>query len=522
MCRKSEFKAYFSLICRIGLPLVVLSGAIACLVLALVLGAAATATAAGGPGAPGAGDGGLDLVATVVPVGEVGASGASEGDSPCVSGARLVRFGTDGATTVLSAGLDAACDPAVDPAARFVVFRGRESATSSWRIWRLDLASGSTETGGAGDDVEPSGSLRPLTPATMSCVRPLVLADGGVGCLCDGDLVRTVAAPAATAENGEEGAPELSRLTSSGGSLDGVALLPDGRLLLTTTDADGAPVLLTSQPDGTWATRWRDDPLPGLLDARPLGPDALLLSLGSVSETAGDRLWLGSLTDPFAALRPLGARDGAATVREPSPLPGGELVAAVRPAPGERFRIERLTAAGGPEGVLASPDGDARQPVALVPRPPGTQIPTIVKPELNTGYLVLFDAARTDVPALTADAGFDRRAIAAVRVFPWADGARAETAVDLEPAEDGSLYLEVPADRPLGIALVDRSGALLGPAGGPFWVRPNERRACMGCHVSRRYAPPNVRPRALLDPPRWVGWGAERVSPRSELEEGRH
>lgn len=507
MRSKSEIKVRFSFGRRAAVVVTALS------VVALLAGWLPTGRSAASA-ADGATGGGFDVVVTEVPPGSGVGTGADP--MPCAPGSRLVRVDAAGGQTVLSSGLETACDPALDPGATYLVFRGRTSASAPWRIWRLGLAAV-----GTGAPAEAPPRLTALTPETMSCVRPLVLADGGVGFLCDGDLVRTP--PDATGgpegADGTDGEAGLMRLTSSGGTLDAVAVLPDGRLLLTTRNAAGAPTLLTSQPDGTWTTRWRDDPVPGLLGARPLPPDALLLTVSADGSSDGGRLWLGSLVDPFAALRPLGSLEDGVLVRDPSPLPGGGLLAAVRPAPGEPFRIARLTPSGEEAGPVASLDGDALQPIALLPRAPDTQIPSIVKPELNTGYLVLFDAARTDVPAL---AGLDRRDVAAVRVFPWGDGPSAESAVDVAPAEDGSLHLEVPADRPLGIALVDGAGGLLGPAGGPFWVRPNERRACMGCHVSRRYAPPNVRPQALLDPPRWIGWGAERVSPRSEFEEGSH
>jgi hypothetical protein len=292
-------------------------------------------------------------------------------------------------------------------------------------------------------------------------------------------------------------------------------------------DTEGLPVLLTSQPDGTWATRWRDEPVPGLQAFRPVrsgGPsgepaDGLLLATGAGDAPGATGLELASLADPFAPPRrilSLGA-DGR-ILRDPSVLPGGGVLVSLQPASEAELRVYRIGPAGGesprPEEV-ARARGHALQPLAVAPRAPDTAIPGIVKPELNTGYLVLFDAARSDEPEL---AGLERSGIAAVRIFPWDDGPGGETAVDLEPAPDGSLHLEVPSDRPYGMALVGADGELLGPAGGPLWVRPNERRACMGCHVSRRYAPPNVRPEALRHPPRWVGWGAERRGPRSEFE----
>lgn len=440
-----------------------------------------------------------DLVLTEVPAGP-----SSKSPEPCATGSRVVRREAGGESTVLSGPLTA-CDPALDAPAERLVFRGRESDGAPWRIWEVDPRA-------------LEGAPTPLTSSAMSCRGPTFLTDG-VAAVCDGDLVRI--------EN--EASPEATagpvRLTSSGGAIESAVVVPDGRLLLETRDADGRPVLLTAQPDGTWATRWRDDPVPGLQAVRPLPPDGLLLTTSSTDagDEIGPGLWRGSLHDPFVPLRRLGPASGLTEpVRDPAVLPAGGVLVAYRPSSGEPFRIGRIGV--GPDGTggieeVARIGGHALQPQVLAPRPANTVLPGIVKPELNTGYLVLFDAARSDEPELAALA---RDEIAAVRIFPWGDGPRGESAVDLEPAADGSLHLEVPADRPYGMALVGADGTLLEPAGGPFWVRPNERRACMGCHVSRRYAPPNVRPEALQQPPRWVGWGAERRGPRSEFEEGSH
>ncbi len=437
---------------------------------------------------------------------EVPAAPAAASPEPCGAGSRIVRREAGGDSAVLSGPLTA-CDPALDASAERLVFRGRESDGAPWRIWEVDPHAG-----------QDAATPIPLTSSVMSCRRPTFLTEG-VAAVCDGDLVRI--------EN--EASPESAtgpvRLTSSGGAIESAAVVPDGRLLLETRDAEGRPVLLTAQPDGTWATRWRDDPVPGLQAVRPLPAGELLLTTSTTA--AGPGLWRGSLRDPFAPLRRLGPAPGlAGPLRDPAVLPEGGVLVAYRPSSEEPFRIGRIdlatgTGADGPGAIeeVARIAGHALQPRVLAPRPANTVLPGIVKPELNTGYLVLFDAARSDEPEL---ADVPRDEIAAVRIFPWDDGPRGESAVDLEPAADGSLHLEVPADRPYGMALVGADGTHLEPVGGPFWVRPNERRACMGCHVSRRYAPPNVRPEALRRPPRWVGWGAERRGPRSEFEEGSH
>jgi hypothetical protein len=66
---------------------------------------------------------------------------------------------------------------------------------------------------------------------------------------------------------------------------------------------------------------------------------------------------------------------------------------------------------------------------------------------------------------------------------------------------DGSFAIEVPADMPLSLELLNRDGNLVRPPSQWIWVRPNETRGCVGCHESRNLAPENWRPIALTKPP---------------------
>ena len=53
---------------------------------------------------------------------------------------------------------------------------------------------------------------------------------------------------------------------------------------------------------------------------------------------------------------------------------------------------------------------------------------------------------------------------------------------------DGSFKLEVPADTPLALAIIDAKGRALQTHLNWIQVRPGERRTCDGCHSPRRGA----------------------------------
>jgi hypothetical protein len=67
--------------------------------------------------------------------------------------------------------------------------------------------------------------------------------------------------------------------------------------------------------------------------------------------------------------------------------------------------------------------------------------------------------------------------------------------------EDGSFYLEVPADTLLRLRLLGPDGRVVASLRSGLWVRPNENRGCIGCHENPRLAPENRVPLAVTKPP---------------------
>ena len=64
-------------------------------------------------------------------------------------------------------------------------------------------------------------------------------------------------------------------------------------------------------------------------------------------------------------------------------------------------------------------------------------------------------------------------------------------------APDGSFYVEVPADRPIRMDLLNAAGASLRAEEHWFWMRPSEQRICVGCHAGPERAPENKVPEIL-------------------------
>ncbi len=224
---------------------------------------------------------------------------------------------------------------------------------------------------------------------------------------------------------------------SFGADLDLVeGILDDGRILvLRYSPLYPEATELALRPDGTE------------LALRPDGTE-LERFLGDPSANAADRT-----ADDIDRIRPV-AGDGHSPVRSPAWLePGYHILESIRVAP------------------------RALPPVST----------SVVKPELDYGWLLCLDARLTDL-------GVSLERAHSVRVL---DSGSGESLGEAKVADDGSFYLKVPADRLLRVQLIDERGSVLAGQSDGIWVRPNEHRGCPGCHEPRFLSPENRSPLAL-------------------------
>ena len=71
--------------------------------------------------------------------------------------------------------------------------------------------------------------------------------------------------------------------------------------------------------------------------------------------------------------------------------------------------------------------------------------------------------------------------------------------VDVE--KDGSVYLEIKADTPFQLQTLDEQGQIINGPSSWMNLRPNERRACVGCHQGNEVVPQNRQPLSVLKEP---------------------
>jgi hypothetical protein len=121
----------------------------------------------------------------------------------------------------------------------------------------------------------------------------------------------------------------------------------------------------------------------------------------------------------------------------------------------------------------------------IIPR----KLPTLVNLDHDSGYFICMNADQSDIEV---EAGKTSK----IQVLGF-NSVLGEVEVD----EDGSFYLELKADEPVRFQTLDISGEVLRGPSSWMWVRPNERRGCVGCHENREIAPENIVPKAIEKAP---------------------
>jgi hypothetical protein len=333
------------------------------------------------------------------------------------------------------------------------LFAGRATAAKPWEIW---------EIGSSG------GVPRRIVQCETGCSHPLYLPDGRIAY-----TRQSAAGSEVEVTTASGGVPQ--RLTFAPGRRVTNDVLRDGRILF---ENDGE--LFTVYPDGTGVESLRCDHGPARADARQV-------SSGDVVFTTGGKL-----------ARFTSAQAVQVDVAQPELEPAGP-IAEVTPGkwivglrkPGQPVGLYLWTKDGARLSPLETPAGsNAIQPAIVRPRTPPKEFPSALVDTRKTGNLLCLDARASRTPIAGQ--------VGAVQVYTR-DGAGAPILLGRQKvASDGSFYIEVPADRPLRIELLDTAGRTLRAEQGWFWMRPSEQRICVGCHTGPERAPENRVPEILL------------------------
>jgi hypothetical protein len=456
------------------------------------------------------------VVTQLLPEGVGRQSLAARGES--FPRARLLLIFPDSSTRVFSDGFFSARDPDVSFDGLRLLFSGKKTADDGWDIYEapLDGRGARQITKGLGDCWNPcyQGTLFTLdSPAPWYQVT-FVRGTAGVmnendegprtnlySCKLDGSAVRQLTFNLSSdahpwqLDDGRVLLASWQRATLDRG--------PTGHVGLFAVNADGVDYSLFAEDHGS-----RTGHMPCVTRQG-------LVVFVETDEAAGDGAgWLASVT----LRRPLHSyhavtRPADGLFRCPAPLPDGRILACRKgPGAGNTYDVCCVDPASGTwETVFHDPQYSTVQVRSIYPRPEPDGRSSNVIEEDPHGKLYCLNVYTTDLanPAWLPPGSAKR-----LRVLEGVPrGKRPASAVggrapfvekmavrrlldEVELADDGSFNIQIPANIPIQLQLVDARGMALRTCAW-IWTKNHESRGCIGCHEDGEWVPENRFAKAL-------------------------
>lgn len=373
---------------------------------------------------------------------------------------------------VLSENFYSACSPEISYDGRSMLFSAQQKQDEPWQIWEMNL-----------------GNLkyRRITSSEENCTDPAYLPGGRLvfSKLTANDTVKTAYLYTCNLDGSG-----LSQITFGPADNLATTVLNDGRLLTVYTQllpVKGDPILMVMRPDGTKADMfYRSEGGNTLISGARETSDGKIVFTESNKESRIE----GRLVS-ISYNRPLHTRiyldsDPAEEFWSVLPLGVDKYLVSCHKTESEPFALYEFDAENKLVGplVFSDPEYSIVDAVMVEEYERPKKLPSEVDMEVKTGLLLCQDINFLN-PQLQGSYSDSRKALS-IEVL----GVDTTYGV-VQVEEDGSFQLKVMADTPFRIRTLDEKGSVVNGPCSWLWLRPNERRGCIGCHEDPELVPAN-------------------------------
>ena len=374
---------------------------------------------------------------------------------------------------ILTKDFFAARSPEISFDGKRMLFSGQRNKGDRWQIYEQTLG---------------KNDARPVIVNDQDCTDPAYLPDGNI--IFSSRNISGDSKEETTLYTCGLNGCCLNRIAYHPNSDFASSMLDDGRITVISWQVfpdPTAPVYMTMRPDGTKSELYYKG-----------GRNAWFT--GRLRESAGGEIFFVESTIPnpekgrlitIKRSRPLNSRQDLS-----SDIPGdfysvypqetGKLLVSYRESGTDRFGIYEFDTGTKKisDALLNDSEFSSIEPVKVASRPVPRNLPTEVNKDKTTGFLMCMDAGFSTMPVMQTQAGDQKTAFVQILGL---NGLIRELPVE----EDGSFFVDISANTPLRfVTLNDKKEVLRGPSAW-MWMRPNERRGCVGCHENRELAPDN-------------------------------
>jgi hypothetical protein len=443
------------------------------------------------------------LIITVVPGNTQNLCSVTEESFRYVSNARILALNPDNFEfiEVLTDKFYSACSPEISYDGKNMLFAAQQKENDVWQIWEMNL-----------DNLK----ARKVTSLKDNCIDPVYLPGGRLvfSKLTKNDTIKTGYPLFTCNPDGSD----LRQITFHPNNNFATTVLKDGRLLTISQQllpVKRDPILMVLRPDGTKADMFYNgygsNELIGRIRETSDGK-LVFIEADKNSKTYGEAISINYN-------RPLHTRinltvDINGSFNAVLPLRSDKFLVSFRRTEAEQYALCEFDPEKKSLGqtLYQNSDYDIIDITVAAKYDRPKKLPSEVDIHVKTGLLLCQDINVMGFQPAVNGPGTPKASMIEVLGIDSTYGI-----VPIE--EDGSFYLKVFSDKPFQIRALDKDGHILyGPCSW-VWLRPNERRGCVGCHEDPELVPVNRVPLAVKKLPVIIPVHVSRVTEKVvELE----
>jgi len=391
----------------------------------------------------------------------------------------LTSSKSEASEKILTGDFYSARSPHISHDENYLLFAAQQKQNDPWQIWEMDLN---------------NLKSRQITSSNENCTDPAYLPLGRL-LFSKYSANDTLKAGHSLYICNIDGS-NVKRITFNPDTYLASNALNDGRILTIGRQvfpAQGAPMYMVLRPDGT-----KSDLFYKGAEGSNLYSPGLETNTGKIVFIESDKSnpEEGNLIS-INYNRPLHSRVNLSKeikgdFRSVFPQRNGRFLVSYRKSESERYSIYEFNPEKKELGkaIYSNKDYDVIEMVVTGKHERPKKLPSEIDTGVKTGLLLCQDIRISDKQTPASLSTSSRIKIVGID----------STLGYVDVAEDGSFYLKVMADRPFQIQTVDKDGNVYGTCGW-IWLRPNERRGCIGCHEDPEIVPGNKVPLAVKKSP---------------------